>query len=104
MHPGVADAAEGEQVGRVVVRGIAVKMVNMKVLLSAADSAPLPVAIQDSTPYRFPSRQGILLPCPDGDLEAFAVDDTCGPHGERALVAEPAEAVPVGVIVAEGVL
>jgi len=104
MHPGVADAAEGEQVGRVVVRGIAVEMVNMKVLLSAANIASLPVAIQDRIPYRFPSRQGILLPGPDGNLEAFAVDDTSGPHGERALVAEPAKAVSVGFIVAEGVL
>ncbi|MDK2890728.1 MAG: hypothetical protein PWR21_1360 [Methanoculleus sp.] len=104
MYPGVADAAEGEQVARVVVRGIAVKMVNVEVFASAADGALLSVAIQDRVPYRFPSRQGILIPHPDGDLEPFAVDGACGPHGERALVTEPAETVPVGVIVAEGVL
>jgi len=56
MHPGMADAAEGKQVDRVVVCGVAVEMVNMKVPLSAADSAPLPVPFKNSTPYGFPSR------------------------------------------------
>lgn len=101
MHPGMADAAESKQVDRVVVRGITVEMVNMKVPLSAADGAPLPVPFKNSTPYCFPSRQGILLLRTDMDREPFAVDSVCAPHGERALVAESAEAVSVGTIVAE---
>ena len=67
MHPGVADAAESKQVRRVVVRGIAVEMMDMEVFISPADGAPLPVALQDCVPYCLPSRQGILLPRPDGD-------------------------------------
>ncbi len=104
MHPGVADVAEREQVGRVVVRGIAVDMVDVKIPLSAADGAPLPVALQDLVPDRLPSRQGVLLPHPDGGREPFAVDGTRGPRGKRTLAAEPTEAVPVGMVAAEGAL
>jgi hypothetical protein len=99
----MADAAESKQVGRVVVRGIAVEMMDVKVLLSTADITPLPVPLQDRVPYRFPSRQGILLLRPDAGREPFAVDGACGSHGERALVTEPAETVSVGAIVAERV-
>ncbi|MCK9297767.1 MAG: hypothetical protein M0P21_02235 [Methanoculleus sp.] len=103
MHPGMADAAQRGKVSRIVVRGVAVEMVNVKVPFTAADSAPLPVAIQDRTSDCFPSWKGILLLRPDVDREPFAVDSACGPHGERALVAESAEAVPVRTIVAKGV-
>ncbi len=101
MHPGVADAAESEQVGRVVVCRVQVNVVDMQVLLSAADSALLPVTSQDHITHLFPSPQGILLPRPDGGREPLAVDVACGPRGKRALVAEPAETVQVGAIPAE---
>jgi len=100
MHPGMADTAESEQVFRVIVRGITVEMVDVKVPLSAADSSPLPVPLKNRTPDRFPAREGILLLCTDMDREPFAVHGACAPHGERALIAEPAKAVPVGAIVA----
>lgn len=101
MHPGVADAAEREQVDRVVVRGIAVDMVDVKIPLSAADGAPLPVALQDLVPDRLPPRQRVLLSHPDGGREPLAVDGTRSPRGKRTPAAEPAKTVPVGMVSAK---
>ncbi|KAF5045601.1 hypothetical protein DSECCO2_479570 [anaerobic digester metagenome] len=76
-------------------------MVDMEILLSAADGAPVPVALKHTATRLLPSPQGILVPRPDGDLEPFTVDDGPVPHGKRALAAEPAETVPAGIIPAE---
>src|SRR5690606_21570871 len=68
---------------------------------SAADGALLPVAFQDRGPHRLPPPESVLLPRPDGDPELLAEDRTVLADGERALVAEPEEAVPVRVAGAE---
>lgn len=101
MHPGMADTAEGEQVFRVVVGGVAVEMVDMKVIAPTADDALLPVPLEDHVTDLFPSPQAVFLLRPDLDCEPFAVDAAWGPHGKRTLAAEPAKAVLVGTVTAE---
>ncbi len=76
-------------------------MVDVEILLSAADGALLPVAVKHSVADLFPSREAVLLPRPDGSLEAFAVNDAPAPHGKRAPAAEPAKPVPGGLVSAE---
>lgn len=104
MHPGVADAAERDEVSRVVVRGITVDMVNMEILLSTTNGAEVSVAFKDCAAYLLPFPQRILVPRPDRGREPFAVDLPRAPRGKRALVAEPAKTVSVGTVGAEGVL
>lgn len=77
-------------------------MVDVEILISAADGTPIPVALKHIATRLLPSRQGILVSRPDGNLEPFTVDDGSVPHGKRALPAEPAKAVPAGIISAEG--
>lgn len=102
MHPGVADAAKRDEVSRIVVRGVAVEVVDVEVLLTAADGAPVLVAFEDSVTRLLPSSEGILIPRSDESRESFAVDPAFAPRSKRALIAEPAEAVPVGMVGAEG--
>ena len=101
MHPGMADAAERDEVLRVVVRGVVVDVVDVEVLLSATDSTRAPVAFKHGVPNLLPRGKAILVPCPDGDLEPFAVDEG-PPHGKRAPAAEPAKTVPAGIVSAKG--
>ena len=101
VHPGMADAAERDQVSGVVVRGVAVDVVNVEVPFPAADGTPVPVALEDGVAYLFPAPQGVLLARPDGDREPLAVDAALAPYGKRAPAAEPAKTVPVGVVSAE---
>ena len=101
MHPGVADAAERDEVCQGVVCRVQVDVMDVEVFGSAADGALLPVAFQDRGPHRLPPPESVLLPRPDGDPELLAEDRTVLADGERALVAEPEEAVPVRVAVAE---
>ena len=101
MHPGVAAAAERDEVRRVVVCRVQVDVVDVEVRPRAADGASLPVAVDDDTAHLLPPRQGILIPRPDGDREPFAGDPAVAPHGKRAPAAEPAETVPVGAVPAE---
>lgn len=101
MHPGMADAAERDEVLRVVVRGVVVDVVDVEVLLSATDSTRAPVAFKHGVPNLLPRGKAILVPCPDGDLEPFAVDEGRPPHGKRAPAAESAKTVPGGIVSAE---
>ncbi len=55
VYPGMADAAERDEVFRVVVRGIAVDVVDVEVFLSTADGTPVPVALEDGVTYLFPA-------------------------------------------------
>jgi len=102
MHPGMADAAERDEVCEAVVRGVAVEMVDVEVLLSAADRALLAVALKHSVANLLPPREAVLVPRPDGGLEAFAINEAPAPHGKRAPTAEPAKTVPVGIVSAKG--
>lgn len=77
-------------------------MVDVEVLLSAADGAPLAIAFKDDTAGHLPSPQGVLVPRPDGGCEPLAVDQAFASRGKRTLKAEPAETVPVGTVPAEG--
>lgn len=104
MHTGVADAAERDQVCRIIVCGVAVDMVDMKVLSPAADGTPVPVAFKDSIADLLPSPQGIFVPRQDGGREPFTVNPAFASGGKRAPAAEPAETVPVGMVAAEGSL
>lgn len=101
MHPGMTDAAERDEVLRVVVRGVVIDVVDVEVLLSAADGARAPVAFKHGAPDLLPCGEAILVPCPDGDLEPFTVDGASAPHGKRAPEAEPAKTIPVGIVSAE---
>lgn len=76
-------------------------MVDMEVLSPAADGAPVPVALKHGVANLFPPRKTVLLPRPDGSLEAFAVDEAAAPHGKSAPAAEPAKPVPGGIVPAK---
>ena len=101
MHPGVADAAERDEVLLIVVRGVVIEMVDVKILPPTADDAPVPVAVEDGDAHLLPPPQGILLPRRDGGREPFAVDLAVASCGKRAPAAEPAKTVQVGTICAE---
>ncbi len=101
MHPGVADAAERDEVRGVVVCGIAVDMMDVENLPPAADDTGVPVAFKDGVPYILPSPQGVLLPRPYGSCKPLAVYLPCAPCGKRALAAEPVKTVLVGAVGAE---
>lgn len=101
MHPGVADAAERDQVPRIVVRGVVVEMMDVEVAVPVADGAPVAVTCEDRVADLLPSQQSILLPRPDGNREPIAVDQASAPRGKRAPAAEPAKTVQVGTISAE---
>ena len=102
MDPGMADAAERDEVLRVVVRGVVIEMVDVEIPLSTADDAPVPVAVEDGDAHLLPSPQGILLPHLNGDGKPFAVDLAVASCGKRAPAAEPAKTVQVGTVPAEG--
>ncbi|MDK2917182.1 MAG: hypothetical protein PWR25_1739 [Euryarchaeota archaeon] len=97
----MADAAEGDEVCKVVVRGVAVEMVDVEVISPAADGASLPVALEHGVPDLLPPREAVLLPRPDGDFETFTVDEAAAPRGKSAPAAEPAKTVPGGIVSAE---
>ena len=102
MHPGVADAAERDEVIRIVVRGVVIEMVDVEILPPTADDAPVPVTVEDGDAHLLPSPQGILFPCRDGGRKPFAVDLAFTSRGKRAPAAEPAKTVQVGTVPAEG--
>lgn len=102
MHPGMADAAEGDEVWRVVVRGIEVEVMDMEVPHRSADRAYLAVTIDDDGPDLPPAPEPVLRPCTDGDAELIAEDGPLLPDRERAPAAEADETVVVREAVAEG--
>jgi len=62
MHPGVADAAERDEVCQGVMCRVQVDVMDVEVFGSAADGALLPVAFQDRGPHRLPPPESVLLP------------------------------------------
>lgn len=102
MHPGVAEAAEGEQVLQVIVCGIEVEVVDVEVPRRSADRAYPIVASDDGSADLTPAPEPVLRPRPDGDAELLAEDSTPLPDREGAPAAETDEAVVVREAVAEG--
>ncbi|MBA7482227.1 hypothetical protein ES707_17709 [subsurface metagenome] len=102
MHPGVADAAEGDKVDRIVVCRVQVDVMDVKLHPRAADCAHPAVTIENDSPDLPPAPKPVLRPRPDGNAELLAEDGALLPHGERAPAAETEEAVPIRAAVAEG--
>jgi hypothetical protein len=98
----MADAAEGDEVWRVVVRGIEIEVMDMEVPHRSADRAYPAVTIDDGSPDLPPAPEPIFRPRTDGDAEFIAEDGASFPDRERAPATEADEAVVVREAVAEG--
>ena len=101
MHPGVADAAERDEVSRVVVCRVQVDVMDVESHPRAADCAYSAVTIENNSPDLPPAPKPVLRPRPDDNTELFAGDGTILPDGERAPAAEAEKAVLVRTTVAE---
>lgn len=102
MRPGMADAAERDEIFRGIVCRVKVDMMDVEIIIPTADGAPPSVTTHDRGPHLLPSPEGVLLPRPDGYPELLAEDGSTLADGERAAVAEPEKAVPLRMAAAEG--
>jgi len=98
----VAELAEGDEVFRVVVGGVAVDVVDVKVLAAAADGAPSALPLEDQIAQAFPCAEGVLLLRRDPDREAGAEEAPAAARGVRAADAEGGETVEGVVPPAQG--
>lgn len=102
MHPGVADAAEHNEVSRGVVCRVKIDVMNVEVRITAADGAYSPITVENGSPDLSPAPQPVFRPSPDREPELLAEDGAVRSGCERAPAAEPEETVPVRAAAAEG--
>ena len=100
VDAGMAAFAEGRQICRVVVRPVAVEVVDVQVGCDAADGAAVSVAFEDLFPESLPCLQGILLPHGNPASIERAYKTVIRTPGTGAVVTEPPVAVPAGLSVA----
>jgi len=98
----VAELAEGDEVFRVVVGGVAVDVVDVKVLAAAADGAPSALPLEDQIAQAFPCAEGVLLPGRNPDRESSAEEAPAAARDVRAADAEGGETVEGVVPSAQG--
>jgi hypothetical protein len=93
MDTGMAALAEGDEILGRIVRPVTVPVVDVEILLSAAEPAPVFVPCQNVFSELFPFLQAVFVPHRDHDIVATAEEGVVVALCIRTGVAE----TPVGV-------